>query len=138
MLVILRLCTNDSKVVKYWDDVDKMLELEMDVLDDLVRNISYSFLSEYICLFVDIKIVLSSFFLIVYFYASFCCYYNLNYSVGIIQCGDAEQVENVNPWLTYNDALHKMREFGASIKEMDLIDETKLSSEQMRVVLATL
>lgn len=43
-----------------------------------------------------------------------------------------------NPWLTYCDSLHKMREFGAAIKEMDLIDETKLSSEQMRVMLVTL
>ena len=31
-----------------------------------------------------------------------------------------------------------MREFGAAIKEMDLIDESKLSSEQMRVMIATL
>ena len=31
-----------------------------------------------------------------------------------------------------------MREFGAAIKEMDLIDESKLSSEQMRVMVATL
>ena len=43
-----------------------------------------------------------------------------------------------NPWLTYCDALHKVREFGAAIKEMDLIDESKLSSEQMRVMIATL
>ena len=29
---------------------------------------------------------------------------------------DALQVDKVNPWLTYTDAIHKMREFGASIK----------------------
>lgn len=52
--------------------------------------------------------------------------------------GDAKQVVLKNPWLTYNDALHKMREFGASMKEMDLIDESKLSSEQMRLMCATL
>jgi hypothetical protein len=52
--------------------------------------------------------------------------------------GDAKQVILKNPWLTYNDALHKMREFGAAMKEMDLIDESKLSSEQMRMMCATL
>jgi len=52
--------------------------------------------------------------------------------------GDSKQVFAANPWLTYGDSVHKMREFGASIKEMDLIDETKLSSEQMRVVCAML
>ena len=31
-----------------------------------------------------------------------------------------------------------MREFGAAMKEMDLIDESKLSSEQMRLMCATL
>ncbi len=88
VLLILRLCTNDDRLVKYWDDVDRQLEVEVDVLDDL--------------------------------------------------CADAVQVVKVNPWLTYTDSLHKMREFGAAIKEMDLIDESKLSSEQMRVMVATL
>jgi hypothetical protein len=32
--------------------------------------------------------------------------------------------------------LHRMREFGSSLKEMDLIDETALSSEQMKAMLA--
>ena len=88
VLLILRLCTNDEKVVKYWNDVDRQLEVEVDVLDDL--------------------------------------------------CADALQVFGVNPWLTYTDSLHKMREFGAAIKEMDLIDESKLSSEQMRTMVGIL
>jgi hypothetical protein len=72
VIVILRLCTSDEKVVSYWDDIDKQLELEMDVLDDHV--------------------------------------------------GDSLQVQSVNPWLTYSDALHKMREFGAAIKVCVLYD----------------
>ena len=88
VIVVLRLCTNDEPVVKYWNDIDTELELEMDVLDDLI--------------------------------------------------GDAKQVKEKNGWLTYNDALHKMREFGAAMKEMDLVDESKLSSEQMRQMCATL
>ena len=33
-----------------------------------------------------------------------------------------------NPWLVYGDRLHRLREFGAAFKEMDLIDETALGS----------
>ena len=88
VLLILRLCTNDERVIRYWNDVDNQLEVEIDVLDDL--------------------------------------------------CADALQVVKANPWLTYTDSLHKMREFGAAIKEMDLIDESRLSSEQMRVMVATM
>ena len=32
--VVVRLCTNDDKVVRYWNDIDSQLELDMDVLDD--------------------------------------------------------------------------------------------------------
>jgi hypothetical protein len=32
------------------------------------------------------------------------------------------------------EPVHKFREFGAAVKEMDLLDESKLSSEQMRVI----
>ena len=70
--VVIRLATDTPDVVRYWDQIDKELELEMDVLDDLVQ--------------------------------------------------DARQVDRVNPWLRYGDELHRMREFGASFKEMDLID----------------
>ena len=84
VLVILRLCTSEEKVVEYWDNIDQQLELDIDVLDN--------------------------------------------------QYGDARQVHQHNPWLNYGEPLHRLREFGASMKEMDIIDESTVSSEQMRVL----
>mmetsp|Transcript_3720 Transcript_3720/g.6156 ORF Transcript_3720/g.6156 Transcript_3720/m.6156 type:complete len:293 (+) Transcript_3720:431-1309(+) len=50
------------------------------------------------------------------------------------QLGDAKQVAQFNGWLIYGEPLHRLREFGASMKEMDIIDESTVSSEQMRVL----
>lgn len=50
------------------------------------------------------------------------------------QYGDAKQVASTNGWMTYGEPVHKLREFGASMKELDIIDESTLSSEQMRVM----
>ena len=52
--------------------------------------------------------------------------------------GESEEVTGPNPWLTYGEPLHRLREFGITIKEMDLLDEGKLASEQMRAVVAAL
>jgi hypothetical protein len=43
-------------------------------------------------------------------------------------------VTSNNQWLTYGDPLHKLREFGIPIKEIDLLDEKKLSSDQIRML----
>ena len=61
-----------------------------------------------------------------------CILHVINYT------GEASEVTTANPWITYGDPLHKLREFGAYIKEMDLLDESALSSEQMRVMCSIL
>jgi len=35
MCVIIRLCTDDSSIQEYWDKIDEIVELDLDVLDDL-------------------------------------------------------------------------------------------------------
>lgn len=84
--VVIRLCTDEKEVLTYWESVDKVLELELDVLDDLVR--------------------------------------------------DAQKISNSNPWLNYGESLHRLREFGSVFKELDVINESRLTSEQMRAVVA--
>lgn len=84
VLVVIRLCTDESSVIDYWNNIDSQLELDIDVIDD--------------------------------------------------HLGDAIEVASKNGWLTYGEPIHRMREFGASMKEMDLIDESTLSAEQMRII----
>ena len=75
--VVIRLCTNEDHIVDYWNNIDSVLELNMDVLDD--------------------------------------------------HSGEAREIHKVNPFLVYGEPVHRMREFGVSIKEFDLIDEKMLS-----------
>jgi len=82
--VVIRLCTNEKKVVDYWNEVDKNLELKMEVLEDLFE--------------------------------------------------ETNEVFEHNPWLTYCEPLHRLREFGVALGEIDMLDEAPLSLEQIRLV----
>jgi hypothetical protein len=42
------------------------------------------------------------------------------------------QVQQGNPWLTYGEPMHRLREFGVLIKEIDMLDSNKLSLDQIR------
>jgi hypothetical protein len=86
--VVIRLCTDDDAVVRYWNNVDEQIELNMDVIDDPI--------------------------------------------------GEGKEVHALNNWLTYGLPMHRLREFGVTVKELDMIDEARLSSEQMRNLCALL
>jgi hypothetical protein len=86
--LVVRLCTDDERIVNFWNNVDTQLELDMDVIDDLFR--------------------------------------------------EADGVSAVNKWLTYSEPLHRLREFGITIKEFDLLDESLLTGDQIRCVTAML
>lgn len=47
----------------------------------------------------------------------------------------AREIFNKNYWLTYGEPLQRMREFGTNLKEIDLLDENRLSSEQMKAII---
>ena len=47
-------------------------------------------------------------------------------------CAEASEVHENNKWLTYGLPLQRFREFGTTLKEIDLLDESRLTSEQIR------
>jgi hypothetical protein len=46
--------------------------------------------------------------------------------------GEANEIHLKNRYLTYGEPLHRLREFGVTVKEIDLLDEVSLSAEQVR------
>ncbi len=82
--LVVRLCTNEAEVVSYWSNIDRELELNMDILDDFES--------------------------------------------------EGNEVFAKNPWLSYAYPLHQLREFGANIRELDLLDEETLTPEQVKIV----
>lgn len=86
--IVVRLCTNDDRIVDYWNNIDNELELDIDVLDDFI--------------------------------------------------GEANEINALNGFLTYGEPLHRIRELGLSVKEFDLLDEARLSPEQVQLICGTM
>ena len=80
-MIIIALCTDEDKIVNYWNSIEKQVEIEIDVLNDLTN--------------------------------------------------EAVEVGKLNPWLTYGEPLHRMREWGVHLRIMDLIDEQALGISQL-------
>lgn len=51
-------------------------------------------------------------------------------------CGEAAEVSKKNKWLTYGEPMHRLREFGIPVKEFDLLDEAKLTPDQIHAFCA--
>ena len=84
--LVIRLCTDDDQVVDFYNELDNVLELSVDVLDDFTA--------------------------------------------------EAKEVHAFNPWLNYGLPLHRMREMGFHDRLFDLIDQSKLSRNDVRDVCA--
>jgi hypothetical protein len=82
--LVVRLCTDLESVVKFWDDLDKEMEIELDIIDDF--------------------------------------------------CSEARSVVTLNRWLNYGEPLHRLREWGYRLKELDSLDERNLTSQQVYVI----
>jgi len=80
--LVVRLCTDDDAVLRYWNSIDEDLELDIDVLDDWKS--------------------------------------------------EATEVCTLNPWLCYGISLHRLREWGTTVKVFDVIDEKKLGPGEVQ------
>jgi hypothetical protein len=49
--------------------------------------------------------------------------------------GEAKEVEQLNSWLTYGEPLHRLREFGAIIRDFDMLDESPLTVDDIHKVI---
>ena len=51
-------------------------------------------------------------------------------------CSEAKEVYAHNKWFAYGEPLHMLRQFGVSVKELDMLDERTLTADQIRDVCA--
>ena len=46
--------------------------------------------------------------------------------------GEAAEVNEFQPWLTYGAPLHRLREWGTCVKLLDLLDERPISQSELQ------
>eukprot|EP00549_Striatella_unipunctata_P012844 CAMPEP_0118705956 /NCGR_PEP_ID=MMETSP0800-20121206/20234_1 /TAXON_ID=210618 ORGANISM="Striatella unipunctata, Strain CCMP2910" /NCGR_SAMPLE_ID=MMETSP0800 /ASSEMBLY_ACC=CAM_ASM_000638 /LENGTH=207 /DNA_ID=CAMNT_0006608325 /DNA_START=218 /DNA_END=841 /DNA_ORIENTATION=+ len=80
--IVVRLCTNDKKVVDFYNALDQELKLNLEVLDDYPQ--------------------------------------------------EAKEIYKTNPWLTYGLPLHRCREMGFHHRIIDMLDERKLTKDEVK------
>ncbi len=86
--IVIRLCTDDDKVVEYYNNLDSQLELSLEVLDDWEM--------------------------------------------------EAKEVYEHNKFLNYTLPLHRCREMGYHHRIFDLLDERKLTMDELQEFLVLL
>ena len=86
--LVIRLCTDKENIVKFYNSLDKKLELSLDVIDDFLE--------------------------------------------------EAREVYKFNPWLNYALPLHRLREMGYHDRVFDLLDERRLSVDELGEFLSVL
>jgi len=79
--VVIRLCTNDANIVEFYNDLDRRVDVTIEVLDDFSN--------------------------------------------------EAFEVYLWNPWLNYNQPLHRMREMGYHHRLFDFFEERMLSLDEV-------
>lgn len=79
--LVIRLCTDESNVVDFYNDLDHQLELSLEVLDDFF--------------------------------------------------GEAKELYKFNKWINYTLPLHRCREMGYHHRLFDLMDERKLTKDEV-------
>jgi len=52
--------------------------------------------------------------------------------------GEAQEVNQVNPWLTYGLPLHRLREWGSPLKLLDMLDEVHFTPDQAQEMMSLL